>query len=276
MAVELRPLGVRCNIQCEYCYQNPQRDAQSLARTYDIDLMKAAVMAHGGPFALFGGEPLMVPAADLERLWSWGLEQFGGNAVQTNGTRVTDEHIRMFKAYRVSVGISVDGPAELNDARRRGSLEQTRAATAKTLETVGRLCQEGLQPSLIVTHRLNASAERLGTLCRWFRDLECVGVRTVRLHLLESETEAVRAKLALSPEENLRGSPRVVRLATRTQHVDVRSVRRDASPPRGTGQRGWVRFGRGATRIPLKPSKAWRVTVRAAIAGAPTRTESTS
>ncbi len=27
MSVELRPLGVQCNIQCQYCYQNPQRDA---------------------------------------------------------------------------------------------------------------------------------------------------------------------------------------------------------------------------------------------------------
>ena len=25
MGVELRPLGVKCNIRCEYCYQNPQR-----------------------------------------------------------------------------------------------------------------------------------------------------------------------------------------------------------------------------------------------------------
>jgi hypothetical protein len=28
---ELRPLGVACNIQCQYCYQNPQRDAGNLA-----------------------------------------------------------------------------------------------------------------------------------------------------------------------------------------------------------------------------------------------------
>ena len=74
MTVELRPLGVRCNIQCQYCYQNPQRDAGHLARSYDIELMKAAIQAEGGPFALFGGEPLLVPERDLESLWAWGLE----------------------------------------------------------------------------------------------------------------------------------------------------------------------------------------------------------
>src|SRR5262252_1122280 len=97
--LEVRPLGVKCNIQCQYCYQNPQRDAGDLSRSYDIDLMKAAIKAEGGPFALFGGEPLLVAEQDLENLWAWGLEQFGYNTVQTNGTLISDEHIRMFKTY---------------------------------------------------------------------------------------------------------------------------------------------------------------------------------
>jgi uncharacterized protein len=205
VGVEVRPLGVRCNIQCDYCYQNPQRDARNLSRSYDIELMKAAIKAAGGPFALFGGEPLLVPEADLEELWSWGLEQFGWNAIQTNGTLITENHIRMFKTYKVSVGISIDGPGELNDARWHGSLARTRAATAKTVEALGWLCSAGLQPSLIVTlHRLNAVADRLPVLYDWFRDLEVLGVRSVRLHLLESETDAVRAKYGLSTEENVR------------------------------------------------------------------------
>ena len=127
MGVELRPLGVRCNIQCQYCYQNPQRDAGNLNPSYDLDLMKAAIKAEGGPFALFGGEPLLVPERDLEELWSWGLQQFGQNTVQTNGTLINDEHVRMFHAYKVAVGISIDGPGELNDVRWEGTLEKTRA-----------------------------------------------------------------------------------------------------------------------------------------------------
>jgi uncharacterized protein len=204
VSVELRPLGVQCNIQCQYCYQNPQRDAGDLARSYDIDLMKAAIMAEGGPFALFGGEPLLVPVRDLETLWSWGLEQFGYNTVQTNGTLITDEHIRVFKAYKVGVGISIDGPGELNDVRWHGTLEQTREATAKTERAIERLCREGLTPSLIVTlHRGNATADKLPVLYGWLRDLERRGVRSVRLHLLESESEAVRAKYALTDDENI-------------------------------------------------------------------------
>jgi sulfatase maturation enzyme AslB (radical SAM superfamily) len=61
MSVELRPLGVACNIQCQYCYQNPQRDAGNVPRSYDLDAMKAAVEREGGPITLFGGEALLVP-----------------------------------------------------------------------------------------------------------------------------------------------------------------------------------------------------------------------
>lgn len=204
MSVELRPLGVQCNIQCQYCYQNPQRDAGDLRRSYDLELMKSAIKAEGGPFALFGGEPLLVPEQDLENLWAWGMKEFGYNTVQTNGTLIHDEHLRMFKAYKVSVGISMDGPGELNDLRWQGTLEKTREATAKTEKAVERLCREGMPPSLIVTlHRANATAQKLPVLHSWFHDLERSGVRAVRLHLLESESEAVRAKFALTDDENI-------------------------------------------------------------------------
>ncbi len=204
MSVELRPLGVQCNIQCTYCYQNPQRDAGNLARSYDLDRMKAAVAREGGPFALFGGEPLLMPVADLEDLWAWGLRNYGTNAVQTNGVLINDAHIRLFKTYKVAAGISIDGPGALNGLRRRGDARQTAEATARTEAAIERLCHERVWPSLIVTlHRTNAAAESLPRLVAWFRHLDELGVPAVRLHLLESETAAIREKFSLTTEENV-------------------------------------------------------------------------
>jgi uncharacterized protein len=202
--VELRPLGVRCNIQCQYCYQNPQRDAGNFTGEYDMDRMKAAITAEGGPFSIFGGEPLLVPKRDLEELWSWGFSRFGGNTIQTNGTLITDDHVRMIKQYKVRVGISLDGPGELNDVRWHGSLEKTREATAKSERAIRLLCQEGIAPSLIITlHRGNASPEKLSRLYDWVRELDAMGVWFVGLHLLESESATVRDRYALSTEENI-------------------------------------------------------------------------
>ncbi len=205
MSIELRPLGVKCNIQCQYCYQNPERDAGNALHAYDLDKMKAAVEQADVDFTLFGGEALMVPEEDLEQLWSFGFRKFGKNGIQTNGVLISDNHVRMFKQYKVHVGVSVDGPGELNDVRWAGTVEKTRQATAKTHAAIERLCREGIAPSLIVTlHRCNAAADRLPRLHDWFRRMESLGVASARLHILEVEDESVRAKYALSPEENYR------------------------------------------------------------------------
>lgn len=204
MSVELRPLGVKCNIQCQYCYQNPQRDAGNVLHKFDLPAMKAAVESEGGGFTLFGGEPLMTPEETLEDLWSWGLKKYGHNGIQTNGTLINDKHIRMFKEYKVHVGVSVDGPGELNDVRWITNLELTREATKKTHAAIERLVLEGIPCSLIVTlHRGNATADKLPIMHDWFRHLQGIGLRSARLHVLEVEDDSIDDKYALSTEENL-------------------------------------------------------------------------
>lgn len=203
MTVEVRPLGIACNLACSYCYQHPMRDAGNFTKApYDLEAIKRAVEAEGGSFTLFGGEPLLMPLEDLEELWRWGFERFGQNGIQTNGSLITDEHIALFKKYRVRVGISMDGPDELNDSRWAGSLEKTREMTRRTQAAIERLCQEGMPPSLIVTlHRLNATPERRPRLKAWLKDLEAKGVWSVRLHNLEVDHPLVRKRLALTHEE---------------------------------------------------------------------------
>lgn len=204
MTVELRPLGVRCNIQCQYCYQNPQRDAGNISDRYDMERMKSAVEREGGGFSLFGGEALLLPETDLEALWAWGLEKYGSNGIQTNGSLINENHIRLFKQYNVHVGISIDGPGELNDVRWAGTLERTREMTTNTERAIERLCQEGIPPSLIVTlHRCNATADKLPLMQDWFRYLESIGITSARLHILEVENEIMRQKYVLTTEENV-------------------------------------------------------------------------
>jgi uncharacterized protein len=153
---------------------------------------------------LFGGEPLLLPEEDIEELWAWGFERYGSNSLQTNGVLINDRHMELFERYKVHVGISIDGPEELNDVRWAGTLERTREATAKTERAIERLCQAGRPPGLIITlHRLNAVGERLERLLAWVRSLEALGVRKVRLHILEVEDEQIRERYTLTPEENI-------------------------------------------------------------------------
>lgn len=204
MTVEVRPLGIRCNMQCLYCYQHSERDAANIPVRYNLEQIRSKVQEYGSYFTVFGGEPLLIPEKDLEHLWAWGLENYGRNCIQTNGTLINESHIRMFKQYRVLVGVSVDGPAELNDIRWCGTLEATRAATAKTHAAIERLCREEIPPSLIVTlHRNNATSDKLPVMRDWFKWLVGLGVRHARLHLLEVEHEDVGRKYSLSDDENV-------------------------------------------------------------------------
>jgi uncharacterized protein len=204
MSIELRPLGVACNLACHYCYQNPQRDAGNQRMTYDLEKMKKEAARIGGPFILFGGEPLLMRFEDLEHLFAWGLETTGSNCIQTNGVLIEDRHIDLFRRYKVSVGISIDGPGELNDARWHRGLEKTRQSTAAVEAVIERLCREYQAPGLIVTlHKGNATADRLPLMAEWFRKLHAIGIRGVRLHLLEVDHHSVRDTLALSARENI-------------------------------------------------------------------------
>lgn len=201
MTVEVMPIGVKCNIGCTYCYQQPMRDHGSLpTKPYNIEAMKATLAAHGEPFTVFGGEALMIPIADLEELWKFGYEKFKQNDVQTNAVLVTDEHIALFKKYNVRVGVSIDGPGELNDARRAGNLEQTREATAKSIANFEKLLGAGVSNSLILTlHSLNASPPRLPLLLEWVRSMTFKGLRYVRLHPMEVDSGLAKA-IELSDE----------------------------------------------------------------------------
>jgi uncharacterized protein len=200
MTVELRPFGVACNIACHYCYQNPQREAGNFRQSYQM-----AIAREGGPFTLFGGEPLLLPLDDLEELFRWGMEAYGRSSIQTNGILLNDEHLRLFQTYNVDVGVSIDGPCELNDLRWHVTLEQTRRNTEQVLANIERLCREHRHPGLIVTlHRINATADRLPRLHTWVRQMDVLGIRSMRLHLLEVENESVRQAYSLSDEENVR------------------------------------------------------------------------
>jgi len=204
MSVELKPIGITCNLSCKYCYQNTSRYAGNISCLYDLNTMTKALLKKKSHFILFGGEALLLPKKDLESLWAFGLEHYGKNAIQTNGSLIDDEIIELFIKYRVHPGISIDGPGKLNDIRFAGSIEKTRKATQKTEQAIEKLCQKGIYPGLIVTlHNQNATPDRLSDMCEWFQKLDLMGIRSIRLHILEAYNNTIRNQYALSVDENI-------------------------------------------------------------------------
>jgi len=196
MTIELLPVGQRCNLGCTYCYENDFRTVGNFGPMYNIDRMLAAVPPNED-FTLFGGEPLLVPLSDLRIFFERGCR-----GIQTNGVLITWDHIRLFKEFNIHVGVSIDGPGELNAARKLSSSpEKTHEATTKTIENIWSLRDQKVSTSLIFTiHRLNGigeKRERLKKFMLWCHDL---GIESMRIHFLENDNASL---LTLTPKEEI-------------------------------------------------------------------------
>lgn len=200
MSIEVLPFGMRCNLGCTYCYEEAVR-ARPGGNGMTYDKAKLLEMLHqikGESWILFGGEPLLVPLPDLEEMLKIGFDDHGITSVQTNGTLITDRHIELFVKYNTHIGISLDGPGELNDARWAGTLEGTRKATQRSLDAIKALAERSratgnarLMPSFIVClHALNLVDDRWPTLKAWFEHLDSIGVIHVQYHFLDLDHEA--------------------------------------------------------------------------------------
>lgn len=128
-----------CNLDCSYCYlpNRTDRRRMSLAtirRTFER-VFESGFVGDRLTVAWHAGEPLVLPldyyrtAFDLIE----GLRPPGTtvvHSIQTNATTLDDVWATFLRDRGVQVGVSLDGPQRLHDARRRsrtgtGSFERT-------------------------------------------------------------------------------------------------------------------------------------------------------
>jgi uncharacterized protein len=129
--VMLKPIGSRCNLACEYCYyleksnlyqqQKAQTMSEELLERFTKEYIESQTMSQI-LFTWHGGETLMRPlsfykkAIELQKKYGRGRQI--DNAIQTNGTLLTDDWCRFFKENNFLVGISIDGPQDFHDEYR--------------------------------------------------------------------------------------------------------------------------------------------------------------
>lgn len=118
-----------CNYNCAFCrYANHPPTGDSIM---SLELCKKLIYEtcaynyeHEKKFTQFifhGGEPLLWGKHRFEEVWRYEEELkkiFPGivieNGIQSNGYLIDDEWIDTFKRMNMKVGISLDGPAEMN------------------------------------------------------------------------------------------------------------------------------------------------------------------
>lgn len=227
MAVELKPLGNACNLNCTYCYQDPMRRAGNTmaSKTYDLDLMLKIARESGiknDYYVLFGGEPLLLPKKDLEIIFKESYELNGGTSIQTNGSLIEDEHIELFKKYNVHVGVSIDGPNDLNDLRvSKQKNKSTRELTEATINNLLKLVRNNISCGVIITvHKLNGTKEKLPRLLNFISWLGNIGIRGGNIHMLEVDSKEA-SEYFLTTEENTWAFLELAKFFDRPENKDL-------------------------------------------------------
>ncbi len=128
----IKPASAVCNLDCAYCfYLDREADPyKSLpARRMSMDTLERLVDTYlfysypNSTFAFQGGEPTLAGLDFFTKLVE--LQQRYGrdgqnvsNALQTNAVLLDDNWAQLFRQYNWLLGVSLDGPEEINDAYR--------------------------------------------------------------------------------------------------------------------------------------------------------------
>ena len=107
-------LTTACNLRCRYCYRGEQP-----VRSMPLPVVEAALRlacSSGLPFhvQLAGGEPTLEPeliaaVGKIVRTAGWPSTM----GLQTNGTLLDDSLIELCRTYGIAVGLSLDGPPDI-------------------------------------------------------------------------------------------------------------------------------------------------------------------
>jgi len=193
MTILLMPTH-QCHNRCVYCFE----DLEQVREFDDTDQLDVQAMINtakrmnntsrwgGSTMGMHGGECTHIDRHSFEALLKAMYEMTGESSIQTAGNYLQPWMVRVFKEYNTSVGISVDGPYELNTLRGPnpgdGNIRRTYQNTIENW--LKRLPREGVSTSaMVVLHTENVGTnEKLETLKDWLLQLRTWGVKAGRLN----------------------------------------------------------------------------------------------
>ncbi len=114
-----------CNWACTYCYDySPSRFSKRLTLEDITEAVNEMASAHRSVTLMFhGGEPLL-NFSEMRRICEFAEqtarrhESSVSFQIQTNGSLLDDEKVRFLREHRFGIGMSIDGPPQINDQTR--------------------------------------------------------------------------------------------------------------------------------------------------------------
>lgn len=130
--VMAKPIGPKCNLDCDYCFYLHKKDLLSTNNNWRMsdevldEFIRQYISeqtCHEVIFSWQGGEPTLLGLEFFNKVIKLEKKYANGkqieNDLQTNGVLLNDEWCRFLKKNNFLVGLSIDGPEELHDKHRR-------------------------------------------------------------------------------------------------------------------------------------------------------------
>lgn len=193
-----------CNLRCQYCYlpddvEQARIEFETLDKIYER-VAESPFISGKLTVLWHATEPLMLPPSFYEKAFAM-QERLSKrvqvtNAIQTNGTLITDRWCKLFKKHGVQVGVSLDGPQDMHDANRvyasgKGSFE-------RAMRGLNLLEAHGISHTIISVVTANTVKDPT-RFWKFFSELN--HKHFTLLGLNPEEIEGANTKSSLSPEE---------------------------------------------------------------------------
>jgi uncharacterized protein len=190
-----------CNIDCDYCYL-PNRTSK---KRMPLEMVAATIEKIFGADLVFGpltviwhaGEPLAVPISYYEKAFDEIGRRSPTGAVirhcmQSNGTLINEAWCRFISQHNVSIGLSIDGPAEIHDAHRK--TRSGRGSHHAAMEGLRQLQAHGI-PFHVISVITRQSLGRAKEIYRFFYNL---GISQLGFNIEEIEGQNATSSLTSS------------------------------------------------------------------------------
>lgn len=127
----------RCNIRCAYCHQGAGEHGMDMSPEVVDAALKLADNGKPVLIQITGGEPALLPGL-IDRIGytSRSMRVPPRLAIQTNGTLLSPELAQLMQKYQMQVGVSIDGPPDIQ--------EKLRGKAGETLRGLGLLEAAGI------------------------------------------------------------------------------------------------------------------------------------
>ena len=178
----IKPASAVCNLDCEYCFYldrdaDPYKalparrmTAETLERIVDTYLFYSYPSA---TFAFQGGEPTLAGLPFFEKLVAL-QQQYGrngqavSNSLQTNAVLLDESWCDLFRSYNWLLGVSLDGPEEVNDLYRYN--KERRGTFKRVLQSIELLKKHRVEFNILCVLS-QANVGKAKELYRFYRGL---------------------------------------------------------------------------------------------------------